>query len=183
MENYDLNQVYGLIDRYAKLTFLVRILSTHATKIAEEFNSSVFDIDFNSLGLDDDAARALSENPNIVNLKIYKEDIFRLAEEASTKIFGYMTLLSNEEKIAVKEYVDGMVASYLTKIGECQDAYLGLVVEIDKSTKEEDSAKTRSLGKMAKASFNKLYEYNTICQNYSNISSYLRGMIKNRGLK
>jgi hypothetical protein len=89
----------------------------------------------------------------------------------------------NEEKIAVKEYVDGMVASYLTKIGECQDAYLGLVVEIDKSTKEEDSAKTRSLGKMAKASFNKLYEYNTICQNYSNISSYLRGMIKNRGLK
>ena len=36
---------------------------------------------------------------------------------------------------------------------------------------------------MAKTSFNKLYEYNTMCQNYSNISSYLRGMIRNRGLK
>ena len=91
--------------------------------------------------------------------------------------------LSNDDKIAVKEYVDGMVGTYLTKIGECQDRYLGLVVEIDKSTKEEDSKKTRALGKMAKASFNKLYEYNTICQNYSNISSYLRGMIKHRGLQ
>lgn len=183
MEGYDLNQIYDLIDRYAKLTFLVKILSSHASKSAEEFNSSVFDIDFNSLGLDEDAARLLSRNPNIVNLKMYKEDIFRLSEESSSKIFGYMSLLSNEDKVAIKEYVDGMVASYLTKIGECQDAYLGLVVEIDKSTKEEDSVKTRRLGKMAKVSFNKLYEYNTICQNYSNISSYLRGMVNGHGLK
>ena len=63
------------------------------------------------------------------------------------------------------------------------ESNLKLVMDIDKSTKENDSAKTRSLGKLAKKSFNMMYEYNTICQNYSNISSYLRGMIKNRGLK
>ena len=74
-------------------------------------------------------------------------------------------------------------AVYLYELFNNELKNLGFVVEIDKSTKEENSAKTRSLGKMAKASFNKLYEYNTICQNYSNISSYLRGMIKNRGLK
>lgn len=183
MFNYDLGQIYELIDRYVQLNFLVRILTTHATKSAEEFNSKVFNIDFKSLGLSDEAADVLSERANIVNLKRYKDEIFALAEDASTKIFGCMVQLSNDEKIAVKEYVDGMVASYLTKIGSCQDEYLGFVVEIDKSTKEENSSKTRALGKMAKASFNMLYEYNTICQNYSNISSYLRGMIKNHGLK
>lgn len=182
MENYDLNQVYGLIDRYVKLNFLVRMLTSHASKSAEEFNSNVFDIDFNALGLSEEAAKVLSEKPNIVNLKRYHDEIFKLAEEASTLIFGHMIHLSNDDKIAVKEYVDNKVASYLTKIGECQDTYLGLVVEIDKSTKEENSAQTRSLGKKAKGVFNKIYEYNTICQNYSNISSYLRGMIKNRGL-
>lgn len=183
MRDYDLNQVYGLIDRYVKLNFLVRILTSHASKSAEEFNSNVFDIEFDDLGLSEEAVKLLSTKPNIVNLKRYHDDIFRLAEQASMLIFGHMVHLSNDEKIAVKEYVDNMVATYLTKIGDCQETYFNLVVEIDKSTKEDNSAKTRSLGKMAKASFNKLYEYNTICQNYSNISSYLRGMINNRGLK
>lgn len=183
MENFDLQQVLNLIDRYARLTFLVRILTSQATKSAEEFNSNVFDIDFNKLGLSEEAARVLSASPNIVNLKRYHDEIFKLAEEACTLIFGHMTKLSNEDKIAVKEYVDNMVANYLTKIGKLQDEYFGLVVEIDQSTKEENNARTRALGKKAKISFNKLYEYNTICQNYSNISSYLRGMISNRTFK
>jgi hypothetical protein len=182
MENFDLNQIYSYIDRYAQLNFLVRILTSPASKNPEDFNSNVFDIDFNELGLSDEAVRVLSENPNIVNLKKYRDEIFSLAEAASVGIFGHMVRLSNEDKMAVKEYVDGMIAAYLTKVTECQETYFALVVEIDKSTKEENSAKTRSLGKMAKASFNKLYEYQTICQNYSNVSSYLRGMIKNRGL-
>ena len=179
MENLSLDQIYAYIDRYVKLNFLVRILTSHASKSAEEFNSNVFDIDFNELGLSEEAAIVLSANPNIVNLKKYYDEIFRLAEHASTQIFGHMVRLSNDDKLAVKEYVDGMVATYLTKISDCQETYFALVVEIDKSTKEENSVKTRSLGKMAKASFNKLYEYNTICQNYSNVSSYLRGMIQN----
>ena len=183
MENYDLGQIYELIDKYVQLNFLVRILTAHSSKSAEEFNSGVFDIDFSLLGLSSKTAHELSGAANVVNLKKYKEEIFALADKVTTQIFGCMVNLSNEEKIAVKEYVDNMVASYLTKIGECQDTYLALVVEIDKSTKEENSSKTRSLGKMAKTSFNKLYEYNTMCQNYSNISSYLRGMIRNRGLK
>lgn len=183
MKNYDVGQIYEYIDRYVRLNFLVRILTTQSSKSAEEFNSNIFDIDFNSIGLSEEAAKVLNENSNIVNLKRFRDEIFRLAEESSTQIFGYMFQLSNEDKVSVKEYVDNMVATYLTKIGECQDTYFALVVEIDKSTKEENSTKTRSLGKLAKASFNKLYEYNTICQNYSNISSYLRGMIKNRGLK
>ena len=68
------------------------------------------------------------------------------------------------------------------KIGVCQDDYLTLVVAIDESTKGSDNTTTRELGKKAKASFNRLYEYNTICQNYSNISSYLRGMTKNSAM-
>lgn len=183
MENLGLEQIYFFIDRYVKLNFLVRILTNHTSKSAEEFNNGVFDIDFNDLGLSEEAARILSQSPSIVNLKKYHDEIFSLAENASSQIFGYLVNLSNEDKIAVKEYVDGMVSFYLTKINDCQESYFALVVEIDKSTKEDDNAKTRSLGKMAKASFNKLYEYNTVCQNYSNISSYLRGMIKNHGLK
>lgn len=183
MKNINLEEVYALLDRYVKLNFLVRILTSHSSKTAEEFNSSVFDIDFKMLGLSEEAVLDLGISPNISQLKKHSKEILLLAEQASTLIFGYIIELSNDDKIAVKEYVDGMVGTYLTKIGECQDRYLGLVVEIDKSTKEEDSKKTRALGKMAKASFNKLYEYNTICQNYSNISSYLRGMIKHRGLQ
>lgn len=183
MDSLDLKQFYLLIDRYAKLNFFVRILTNHSSKSAEEFNNGGFDIDFNDLGLGEEAAKVLSENSSIVNLKKYRDEIFALTECASTQIFGCLINLSNEDKIAVKEYVDSMISSYLTKIDEFQDSYLAIVVEIDKSTKEDDSDTTRRLGKMAKSSFNKLYEYNTICQNYSNVSSYLRGMIKNRVLK
>ena len=99
MENYDLNQVYDLIDSYAKLTFLVRILSSHATKSAEEFNSSVFDIDFNSLGLDEDAARSLSENPNIVNLKIYKEDFCKSIDKYAHMLYNCIQSSRKEGKL------------------------------------------------------------------------------------
>ena len=49
-----LNETYALIDRYVMLTFLVRLLTTHSTKSAEEFNSSVYDIDFAELGLSEE---------------------------------------------------------------------------------------------------------------------------------
>ena len=71
MENLSLDQIYAYIDRYVKINFLVRILTSHASKSAEEFNSNVFDIDFNELGLSEEAAIVLSANPNIVNLKKY----------------------------------------------------------------------------------------------------------------
>lgn len=181
METYDLSQVYSLIDRYVVLTFLVKLLTNSNTKSTEEFNSIVVDIDFATLGLSDEAAGVLNNNPNIVNLKKYKAEITSLAEEASMQVFGYISQLSQDDKLSIKEYVDNKIASYLTKVSECQDTYMMLVVEIDKSTKEDNNIRTRELGKKAKVSFNTLYEYNTICQNYSNVSNYLRGMIKKYG--
>ena len=183
MENLDLEKVYAYIDRYTKLNFLVRVLTNNSSKSAEEFNTATFDIDFSDLGLSDEAAMVLSANPNVVNLKKFASEIMCLAEQASIGVFGHMVRLSSEEKEAVKEYVDGMVATYLNKVGSCQDAYYAIVVEIEASIREENAQKTRALGKMAKASLNKITEYNTICQNYSNVSSYLRGMISHRGLK
>ena len=180
MENIDLEQAYVIIDRYAKLNFLVRVMTNNASKSAEEFNTVSFDIDFSNLGLSEEAAKSLSESPNVVNLKKYGSEILLLAEQASMNVFGHMVRLSNENKEAVKEYVDSMVATYLAKVGTCQDAYYALVVEIEASIREENNPKTRALGKMAKVSLNMITEYNTICQNYSNVSSYLRGMIKNR---
>lgn len=179
MDHFDLGQVYELLDRYVILNFLVRVLTSHSSRGAEEFNCKLDNIDFELLGLSDVSVELLKSSPSLRNLKKCHDEIFRLAEEASTSIFGYMVQLSNDEKVVVKEYVDTMVADYLTKIGQCQDTYLNLVVQIDKSTKEDNSATTRALGKLAKSSFNELYQYNTICQNYSNVSSYLRGMIQN----
>ena len=184
MEKFDnVNQVFELLDRYVRLAFLVKLLLSHSTKSGEEFNSRVFDIDFSQLGLSDEAVTSLGTSPNIVQLRKHQVEISNLATEASSQVFEYMPSLPMEFKVAAKEYVDGMITSYLIKSGECQDAYLKLVMDIDKSTKESDSAKTRVLGKLAKKSFNMMYEYNTICQNYSNIGSYLNGMIRSPKLK
>ena len=50
MEKFEnVNQVCDLLDRYVRLNFLVRILSSHSSKNAEEFNSTIFDIDFCSV--------------------------------------------------------------------------------------------------------------------------------------
>ena len=179
MDKFDnANQVCDLLDRYVRLNFLVRILSSHSSKNAEEFNSSVFDIDFARLGLSDVAVEFLGESPNVVQLKVFQQEISNLATEASSLVFGHIPAMSNEFKLAAKEHVDAMVSQYLTKAGECQDAYLELVVEIDKASQAGDYKKIRTLGKLAKANFNKLYEYNTISQNYANVSSYLNGMTR-----
>lgn len=184
MEKSDnVNQVFELLDRYVSLTFLVKLLASHSTKNAEEFNSRVFDMDFSKLGLSDETISSLGMAPNIVQLKKHQVEISNLATEASTQVFVQISSLSMDFKIAAKEYVDGMISSYLLKSSACQDAYLKFVVDIDKSIKEGNSNKTRELGKKAKKSFNLLYEYNTICQIYSNMSSYLNGMIKGFMLK
>ena len=182
MEKFEnINQVFDLLDRYVRLNFLVRILTSQSSKNAEEFNSTVFDIDFAKLGLSDAAVDFLGETPNVNQLKVYQQEISNLATEASSLVFGYLPALSNEFKIAAKEHVDSMVSHYLTKAGSCQDSYLELVMEIDRASQEGDYQKIRNLGKLAKASFNKLYEYNTISQNYANVGSYLNGMTRMSG--
>ena len=182
MEKFEnVNQVCDLLDRYVRLNFLVRILSSHSSKNAEEFNSTIFDIDFANLGLSDAAVAFLGEAPTVVQLKVYQQEISNLATEASSLVFGYLPSLSSEFKIAAKDHVDSMVSHYLTKSGECQDSYLELVMEIDKASQEGNHKKIRNLGKFAKVSFNKLYEYNTISQNYANVSSYLNGMTRMNG--
>ena len=183
MEKPDrLNETYALIDRYVMLTFLVRLLTTHSTKSAEEFNSSVYDIDFAELGLSEEEVSDLGVTPTVTMLRKYQSRIIELAEQASVQVFGHLVAFSKEDRLTIIEHVDSKVADYINKIGVCQDDYLTLVVAIDESTKGSDNTTTRELGKKAKASFNRLYEYNTICQNYSNISSYLRGMTKNSAM-
>ncbi len=184
MEKPDgLNETFALIDRYVMLNFLVRLLTTHSTKSAEEFNSSVYDIDFLELGLNEEEVTDLGVTPTVTMLRKYQSRIIELAEQASVQIFGHMVAFSNEDRLVIKEYVDSKVTDYINKIAVCQDDYLTLVVAIDESTKGSDNTTTRALGKKAKASFNKLYEYNTICQNYSNISSYFKGMTNRPGVK
>lgn len=174
----DVNQVIELLDRYVRLNFLVRIMSSHSSKNVEEFNGNVFDIDFAELGLSEEAVEQLGETPNIFQLKSFEKEINSLATEASSMVFGQMPALSNDFKMAAKAHVDNMVSTYLIKAGDVQETYLQLVLKIDKASQEGDYNKIRNLGKLAKASFNKLYEYNTISQNYSNVGSYLNGMIK-----
>ena len=135
------------------------------------------------MGLDESIANELGKSPNITQLKTYKKEITNLTTEASAQVFVNMSSMPDEMKIAAKEYVDNRVSMYLNSINECQEKYLELVVEIDRSTQEEDSNKTRTLGKQAKSLFNKIYEYNIICQNYSNISSYLSGMTRGITMK
>ncbi len=173
-----IEEIYQLVDRYATLAFLNRLLTSKNTKSLEEFKTSVFDMDFMFLGLDIDAASTLGMNPDLKSLKIYQEEIVSLADRAAMEVFSWLSTQPVETKEAAKNYADDKVSEYLAMHSAEQDTYLEIVIKIDEATKMGDSNTLRVLSKVAKASYNRMSQYTTICQNYSNVSSYLNGMVR-----
>lgn len=171
-----MENVYQLIEKYVKLTYVVKILTGHCSK-SDDFNTNLSNIDFSQLGLSDDILKIIGPNPDVKRLKSFITVFERLADMTSMEVFGPLSTLEHEEKLQIKDYLEDKVSTYLTAINNYQETYLGIVFEIDEACKEDNKDKVRELGKLAKKNYNKIYEYTVYSQTYSNLACYFKGML------
>ena len=135
-----MENVYQLIEKYVKLTYIVKVLTGHCSKSAD-FNTSFSNIDFSQLGLSDDILKIIGPNPDVNRLKAYISVFERLADMASMEVFGPLSKLDYEEKLQIKDYLEDRVSTYLTSINTYQETYLGIVFEIDEAGREDNKDK------------------------------------------
>ena len=170
-----MEKVYELIDKYVSLLYISRILTLHGGN-NNCLDSSFSDIDFYKLGLNEELLKYIKENSSAKNLRMFLPIFLELCDEVSREVFGSIIKLSTDEKLQLKEHLESRIICNMPIIDKYQTTYLTIVSEIEK-TNDSNKNNIRELGKLAKINFNKLYEYNFYNQHYSNLVSYVKGML------
>ncbi len=172
-----MEEVYKLVDKYVQLTYLSKAFSKGKNNLTDYFNNGVVNIDFASLGFTPEEIEDLGTNPNFEDLSRYSNKFIDLADEVSREVFGTMINISLDERIQLKDYVDGRANYFMGIAMQYQQTYMAIVGQIDEAVKGDDKVKLRQLGMFAKINMGLLDRYQSYCQSLSNVSSYLRGSI------
>ena len=183
---------YEILDKFVQITYLVNVLKVNTNKGIESFNNGFTSVKFKELGLADEIVSKLGPSPSLAALKGFQDNIEDLACSYSSYIYGTMVCdLSDEDKVLLKNYAETKSSQFATYANQYGNACLVLQGQMekllssnDKSQVAELKVRIRDLGKAITLNSNKSFEYSSYSSSYSNIASYIKGILGSRfGLK
>lgn len=168
----------NLIDRYAKLSYVVRRLNAKINRLPDFLFSTVCECDYRELGLDEETIERLENSTSGAELRKQYDNIFNLVEALRVRIYDEIYHLSLEDKNYVFDYVNNRADELANRSETSQNNYLLLVAEIEKAESKQDADKIRTLGRQAKTEYSKYYELDSIKNTYMYLGCYMRSMVK-----
>ncbi len=183
---------FNVIERFVQTAYLLNIINLNANKGALSLDNGFTSINFMELGLPEEILEQLGTSPSLEMLKTFSKEIEQLSNAYMGLIYGTMICeLSDEDKAALKELIDVRAAQYVSLANRYENICLslngqlqGLLKGRSKLYVGDTKEKIKDLGRAITLNSNKAYEYTTYSSIYSNISSYIRGMLgKKYGLK
>jgi hypothetical protein len=169
-----------LIDKYAKISYVVRRLNARINKLPEFLFSVVNNCDYSDLGLDDDTVASLLNSTTGAELLEQYDKLYKIVDSMIVRIYDEIYHLSFEEKNELYDYLNER-ATILSQIVEVsQKSYDLLVARIEQAGKNQESDKIISLGKQATVEKSKVYELDSIKMTYVHLGCYMSSMVKRK---
>ncbi len=172
-----MNEILDSLERYIKLTYIVKRIGAKAIKgdyFSVNFvNNCRYDLfDVPSCDVE------IIEGSDLAKLeKLYDKYVFEL-DKLSCKIFSGIFSLDSNEQNKLREYLLQKESEYEKLVYEEQVAYARVVEQI--RLKVSSNAKKDALVGLcilSKEIFSNTFEYSSIREMYSNLRSYLDGLI------
>lgn len=169
-------QILDDLNDYVKLNYIVNRINSKLSRNNRATFNFVNNCRYDLFGVSDDEVLIIEGNDYDKLTQLYESYVSKL-EKLNAKIFEAMFKLSNEDKMSLRDILENRQRINEEKAFEERVRYEQIVNLIKQKVLEKKNAELYDLCLLSKDSYSTCYEYQVVGEVYSNLKSYLSGLI------
>lgn len=174
-----MHEIYDFIDKYVKLSYIVRRLNAKLHKLPEFMYATSVACDYRGLGLDEGFVSKLeAESPSLHDIRGCYDVLAERVNGMSVEIYSTIYSLSPDLKEDLYDYLLAKSIKLTEEVNVIQTAYMKTVGLIEQAEQSEDTQNIRNLGKVAKVQYSKYYELDSLKNSYTYLGCYMSSMVR-----